>query len=54
MDHSTLKALQAALEVTPENTLLRLTVVRGAVGLGERDVALQGLAVAETTQGKSN
>ncbi|WP_420347902.1 tetratricopeptide repeat protein [Pelagibius sp.] len=42
-DHATLKALQTALQDTPEDAALRLTLVRAAVDLGEVELALASL-----------
>ncbi len=43
MDLDTLTALQTALEVSPDNLALRLTVVRAAVGLEKTELALASL-----------
>ena len=43
MDRDTLKALQTALEVSPENVALRLTLLRAAAELGETELALASL-----------
>ena len=42
-DHTTLKALQTALQDAPEDPALRLTLVRAAAGLGEFELALASL-----------
>ncbi len=44
MDLDTLKALQAALDVSPDNLGLRLTILRSAVALDEVDLARLTLA----------
>jgi AAA+ superfamily predicted ATPase len=44
MDLDTLKALQTALEVSPDNVALRLTVVRSAAALEEAELALSSLS----------
>jgi AAA+ superfamily predicted ATPase len=44
MDLDTLKALQTALEVSPDNVALRLTVVRSAAALEETELALSSLS----------
>ena len=43
MDLDTLKALQTALEVSPDNVTLRLTIVRAAAALEETELALSSL-----------
>ncbi|WP_299391829.1 tetratricopeptide repeat protein [Pelagibius sp.] len=42
-DHATLKALQTALQDTPEDPALRLILVRAAADLGEVELALASL-----------
>ena len=43
MDLDTLKALNAALEISPDNLTLRLTIIRSAVALEEIDLARSAL-----------
>lgn len=43
MDLDTLKALQTALEVSPDNVALRVTLVRAAAALNETELALLSL-----------